>query len=226
MGSAHRMFAPYQAVRCADGYITLGSASTRTWELLARAIEREDLLERPEYAHATDRVRNRARLASEIESVTTMRPRAHWLARFEREGVPCGPILDYEHVFADPHVRARGVAVELDHPVAGRIRVVGPAVKLSETPARVARPSPLYGQHTAEVLAELGYTPDEIGALAADGVVALAPGPPQGVSVPRLLFERDGPLALVTFNRPEARNAITWAMYDGLQRPATSWTPS
>jgi crotonobetainyl-CoA:carnitine CoA-transferase CaiB-like acyl-CoA transferase len=178
LGSAHRMFAPYQAIRCSDGYITLGSASTRTWERLARAIEREDLLDRPEYAHATDRVRNRARLVSEIESATSMRPRAHWLALFEREGVPCGPILDYAEVFADPHVRAREMVAEVDHPRAGRIRVVGPAVKLSETPARVARPSPLYGQHTEEVLGELGYTFYEIRALAVDGVVALAE-PPQ-----------------------------------------------
>jgi formyl-CoA transferase len=176
MGSAHRMFAPYQAVRCSDGYITLGAASTRTWELLARTIGRPDLLTRPEFARATDRVRNRQRLAEEIESVTTTRPRAHWLTLFEQEGVPCGPILDYQEVFDDPNVRARGMVQEVDHPVAGRIRVLGPAVKLSETPARVARPSPLYGQHTAEVLGELGYTPQEIGALAAAGVVALGPG--------------------------------------------------
>jgi formyl-CoA transferase len=180
MGSAHRMFAPYQAVRCADGYITLGSASTRTWERLARALGRDDLLQRPEYAHATDRVRNRARLISEIESVTAARPRAHWLDLLDREGVPCGPILDYEEVFADPHVRARGMVAEVDHPRAGRIRVVGPAVKLSETPARVARPSPLYGQHTAEVLGELGYGADEIRALAADRVVALGGEPSKG----------------------------------------------
>jgi formyl-CoA transferase len=176
LGSAHRMFAPYQAIRCSDGYITLGAASKRTWEQLAQAIERPDLLERPEYAQATDRVQNRERLIAEIEGVTAARPRAHWLALFEKEGVPCGPILDYAEVFEDEHVRARGTVQELEHPVAGRIRVVGPAVKLSETPARVARPSPLYGQHTAELLGELGYTTDEIGALAADGVVALGPG--------------------------------------------------
>lgn len=173
-GSAHRMFAPYQAVRCSDGYITLGAASTRTWERLAHALGRGDLLERPEYAHATDRVENRERLAAEIEGVTEKRPRAHWLELLEREGVPCGPILDYAEVFADPHVRERGLIQELEHPEAGRIRVVGPPVKLSLTPARVDRPSPLYGQHTAEVLGELGYTPDEVEGLVADGVVAVS----------------------------------------------------
>jgi formyl-CoA transferase len=174
-GSAHRMFAPYQAIRCSDGYITLGSASTRTWERLAAALGRGDLLERPEYAHATDRVKNRERLAAEIEAVTEQKPRSHWLSLLESQGVPCGPILDYAEVFADPHVRARGLVRELQHPEAGTIRVVGPPVKLSETPAQVTRPSPLYGQHTAEVLGELGYSKDEIAALAAERVVALAP---------------------------------------------------
>ena len=175
LGSAHRMFAPYQAVRCSDGYITLGSASTPTWERLARALGRADLLERPEYASATDRVKNRERLAAEIESVTTTKTRAHWLELLEKQGVPCGPILDYQEVFDDPHARARGMVQEIEHPQAGRIRAVGPAVKLSETPARITRPSPTYGQHTAEVLGELGYAPDEIRALAADGVIALGP---------------------------------------------------
>jgi formyl-CoA transferase len=174
-GSAHRMFAPYQAIRCSDGYITLGSASTRTWQLLAAAIGRPELLERPEYKDASGRVKNRERLAAEIEGVTVTHTRTHWLALFESQGVPCGPILDYAEVFADPHVVARGIVRELDHPDAGRIRVVGPPVKLSETPAQVTRPSPLYGQHTAEVLGELGYSEGEIAALAAERVVALAP---------------------------------------------------
>jgi len=176
MGSAHRMFAPYQAIRCADGYITLGAANARTWERFATALDRPDLLDRPEYRSAEDRVRNRHRLAEEIETVTAARPRAYWLDRLEAGGIPCGPILDYAEVFADPHVRDRGMVQEMDHPEGGRIRVVGPAVKLSETAARLRRPAPRLGEHTAEVLREIGYPDAEIQALAASGVVALAGG--------------------------------------------------
>jgi formyl-CoA transferase len=169
------MFGPYQAIRCADGYLTLGAANKRTWERLAQALGRPDLVDRPEYAEAEDRVRNRHRLAEEIEAVTASQPRAHWMRVLDDAGVPCGPILDYAEVFADPHVRERGMVQEMDHPEGGRVRVVGPAVKLSETPARLRRPSPRLGEHTAEVLREIGYPDAEIQALAASGAVALGP---------------------------------------------------
>ncbi len=175
VGSAHRMSAPYQAIRCADGYINLGAANTRTWEKFARAIGRPELVDRPEYAEDGLRVQNRHQLTQEIEAVTTQQPRSHWLAVLEELGVPCGPISNYAEVFADPHIQARGMVQEMHHPVGGTVQVLGPAVKLSETPVRLARRSPLYGEHTAEVLAEIGCTQAELQELEQVGVIATRP---------------------------------------------------
>lgn len=179
MGSAHRMSAPYQAIRCADGYINLGAANTRTWEKFAHAIGRPELLDRSEYAEDGLRVQNRHQLTQEIESVTIQQPRSHWLAVLEEIGVPCGPISNYAEVFADPHIQARGMVQEMEHPVGGAVQVLGPAAKLSETPVRLARRSPLYGEHTAEVLAEIGCTQAEIQELEKAGVIATRSDSPQ-----------------------------------------------
>lgn len=173
MGSAHRMSAPYQAIKCADGYITLGAANTRIWQRFAQAIGRPELLERPEYKNERQRVLNRHRLTQDIEAVTGTQPRAHWLVALKEAGVPCGPILNYAEVFADPHIQARGMVQEMEHPVGGTVRVLGPAVKLSETPARLSRRSPLFGEHTAEIMRELGYAEAEIQALSRAGAVVL-----------------------------------------------------
>ena len=178
MGSAHRMSAPYQAIRCADGYINLGAANTRTWEKFAQAIGRPELLDRPEYAEDGLRVKNRHQLTQEIEAVTIQQPRSHWLAVLEEVGVPCGPISNYAEVFADPHIQARGMVQEMRHPVGGMVQVLGPAAKLSETPVRLARRSPLYGEHTAEVLVEIGCTQAEIQELEKAGVIATRPDSP------------------------------------------------
>jgi len=173
MGSAHRMSAPYQAIRCADGYLTLGAANQRTWERFAHAIGLPELIDRPEYVDDRRRVQNHHQLAQEIEVVTATKPRSYWLKVLEEVGVPCGPILNYAEVFADPQVQARGMVQEMDHPVGGRIRVLGPAAKLSETPARLSRPAPLYGEHSAEILREAGYGDTDIQQLAEAGVVIL-----------------------------------------------------
>jgi len=173
MGSAHRMSAPYQAIRCADGYITLGAANQRTWERFAQAIGLPELINRQEYTEDRLRVQNRHQLTQEIEVVTSTKPRSHWLNLLEEVGVPCGPIQNYAEVFADPQAQARGMVQEMDHPVGGRIRVLGPAVKLSETPARLSRPAPLYGEHSAEILREIGYADAKIQEFAKAGVVIL-----------------------------------------------------
>jgi formyl-CoA transferase len=156
MGSAHRMSAPYQAIRCADGFITVAAANDRLFARLCGLLEHPEWASDPDYRDDTHRVQHRAALAARIEAVTVARPRTHWLALFAANDVPCGPINTYAQVFADPQVQAREMVVETDHPVLGRIKTLGAPVKMSATPAIVRRRAPLLGEHTEEVLREAG----------------------------------------------------------------------
>ena len=172
LGSAHRMNAPYQAMRCADGYITVGAANDRIFRRLCDALDHPDWADDSDYLDDEHRVRHRVALVARIEAVMTSRPRAHWLALFEARDIPCGPINNYEEVLADPHVLARELVVETDHPTLGRIKTLGTPLKLSETPLLPGRPAPLLGQHTDEVLREAGLAADEIAELRRVGAVA------------------------------------------------------
>ena len=107
LGSAHRMNAPYQAVRCADGYITLGAANERLFRRLCDVLGHIEWAEASDFVDNASRVRHRAALAAKIESITSIEPRSHWLALLEANDIPCGPINDYAQVFADPQVQAR-----------------------------------------------------------------------------------------------------------------------
>ena len=167
MGSAHRMSAPYQAVRCADGYITLAAANHRLFVRLCGILGHPEWATDPAYTNDTGRVRNREVLARMIESVTIGHSRQHWLDLLEANEIPCGPINRYDEVFTDRQVLARSMVVETDHPRLGRIRTLGSPVKMSETPPVVGRRAPLLGEHTEEVLREAGCDEQVIAALLA-----------------------------------------------------------
>ncbi|HET7342619.1 MAG TPA: CoA transferase [Methylomirabilota bacterium] len=171
LGSAHRLAAPYQALRASDGWFTVGANNDRLFTALGRSLERPDLARDPRFASNRERMRHRAALVAEIEKTTTGGTRAHWLARLDAAGVPAGPINAYPEALADPHTLARRMVVDLVHPGAGPIKALGVPVKLSDTPGAVDRPAPLLGQDTAAILTELGYSEAEQRALREAGVV-------------------------------------------------------
>jgi formyl-CoA transferase len=162
LGSAHRMSAPYQAFRCADGFITIGGANDRSFRRICAVLEHPEWAEAPEFKTDGMRIRNRADLAARIEAITITRPRAHWLELFDANSIPCGPINDYAQVFQDPQVLAREMVVDVEHPTLGSIKALGSPIKMSATPPDVRRRAPLLGEHTEEVLSEMGFEAGEI----------------------------------------------------------------
>jgi crotonobetainyl-CoA:carnitine CoA-transferase CaiB-like acyl-CoA transferase len=171
LGPGHRTNAPYQAFRTADGWVNLGGGAPGFWPLICRVLGVEALLDDPRFATPALRVEHRKTLETLLEARFLTASTADWLARLEAAGVPAGPILAYDQVFADPQVIAREMAVPVDHPRAGPTRVLGIPLKLSATPGRVRRPAPTLGQHTDEVLGELGYDAAAIRDLRSRGVV-------------------------------------------------------
>jgi crotonobetainyl-CoA:carnitine CoA-transferase CaiB-like acyl-CoA transferase len=165
LGSAHRLTAPYQALRTRDGHVTVGGNNQRLWERLCAAVGRPELVDDPRFASNDERMANRSELVAELEAAMAARDTGDWVATLSEAGVPCGPIHDYRQVFEDPHTQAREMEVQLEHPVEGTIRALGIPVKLSDTPGSIRRPAPLLGEHTAEVLREAGLSDAEIAAL-------------------------------------------------------------
>jgi crotonobetainyl-CoA:carnitine CoA-transferase CaiB-like acyl-CoA transferase len=161
LGSAHQSTAPYQAFRAADGHFTAGVPSPVLWTAFLRVLGLEELEGDPRFATNADRHANRDELAGLIEEVTAERDRAHWIAAFQAAGVPCGAIQTYDQVFADPQLTAREFFWDAPHPTLGEVRQLGSPMRLGATPTRRDGAGPRLGQHSAEVLAELGYGPAE-----------------------------------------------------------------
>ncbi len=171
IGSAHRLAAPYEALPTADGWITIGAANQANWKRLCEVLGRSDLLEDERFVRPIDRLSNRGELADELERTLTTASTAEWVTRLEEGAVPAGPIYDVAEVFADPHVQARDMVVELDGD--DGTRHLGVPVKLSRTPGGVVRHAPALGAHTEEVLVEYGFTAEEVAALHRSGTIHL-----------------------------------------------------
>jgi crotonobetainyl-CoA:carnitine CoA-transferase CaiB-like acyl-CoA transferase len=149
----------------ADGYITAAALTDRQWNGLAHALERPEWLEDERFKTPALRQKNiDARLQLTQEALIT-RPTAEWLDRLTRVGVPCAPVLTRNQVIRHPQVQEMGIVVETEHPAAGRLRQSRPAARFSRTPPGIRHGAPELGEHTQEVLAELGYSAAEIAAL-------------------------------------------------------------
>jgi crotonobetainyl-CoA:carnitine CoA-transferase CaiB-like acyl-CoA transferase len=159
-----------------DGYITAAVVTNRQWEGLARALEQPQWLDDERFktpALRGENVEARLRLT---QDVLIGRPSAEWLERLTRADVPCAPVLTRNEVIRHPHVAAMEIVEEARHPAAGRLRQARNAARFSETPAAIRRPAPALGEHTQEVLAELGYSSGEIAELPPEGALDSAKG--------------------------------------------------
>ena len=167
MGNAHQNIVPYQVFEVADGHMIVAVGNDNQFAKFCEVAGQPALAHDARFTRNADRVRHRAVLVPLLAALMKGRARSDWLGALEAAKVPCGPINDLADVFADPQVLARQMTVEMPHPLSGSVRLVASPMKFSATPVQYRRPPPLLGEHTAQILGELGLTGAEIAALRA-----------------------------------------------------------
>jgi len=171
VGNDHPTFMPTSAYSTADGYMNVAATGMGVWEKFAAALGRDDLLNDEEFKIAKGRSDGRARLNAEISLTLATRTTAEWVDHLLAHGVPCGPIYNMDQVFADPQVKHIGASAKVTHPTLGEITLLNQSIGLSRTPASLKTSTPMKGEHTEEVLFELGFTSEKIAALKQDGSI-------------------------------------------------------
>lgn len=169
LGSAHPLNAPYQAFQTSNGWINVGAANQSNWLRFLGVISAPELNDDPRFGTNHDRIQNLQPLVEILNEHLSKDTTENWLAKMEAAHLPAGPVNDILQMHDDPQTRARDMIVELDHPKAGKVDTIGHPVKFSQTPSKVSRAAPLLGQHTREVLTDMGYSDTKIEALLAKG---------------------------------------------------------
>ena len=171
VGSGHPVIVPYQAFKAKDVYINIAVGNDTLWQKFCKAVGLEAVMDDPQFATNAKRVENREAIVKIIGDLIVTKNGEEWLTILEDAGVPCGPIYSVDKIFSDPQVLHREMVKELDHTKAGKIKVTGIPVKLSETPGEVKTAPPFLGEHTQEVLEELGYSGQDLEKLRQEKVI-------------------------------------------------------
>lgn len=174
LGSAHPLNAPYQAFRTSDGWINVGAANQSNWLRFLDVISAPELDEDPRFNSNAARIQNLPALIEILNGYLARDTTENWLARMEKAQLPAGPVNDILQMHNDPQAIARDMIIDVDHASVGTVRTIGHPVKFSRTPAKVDHAAPVLGQHSREVLAEIGYETEKIDALIRSNAVIAA----------------------------------------------------
>jgi crotonobetainyl-CoA:carnitine CoA-transferase CaiB-like acyl-CoA transferase len=170
-GSGHPQAVPYRAFAASDGYFVLACLSDKLWQAVCASLNRPDLAQDARFSTSSQRVEHRADLEAALADQFRTMPREHWLERLATGGVPCGPVNRLEDAVHDPQFRHNNMLFTMQHPVVGEYTVVNNPIRFDRTPARPRRPAPGLGEHTREILGELGFDSDAIQSLFSQGTV-------------------------------------------------------
>ena len=171
VGNDHPTSMPTSAYETSDGHINVAASGTKMWGVVCEALGRPELLDHPDFNTADGRAKNRKALNEEMSRSLKTKTSAEWVDIMNKGGVPCGPIYRMDEVFADPQVKHMQIRAEVDHPRLGKIGLFNQPIKLSRTPAKLATATPERGEHTQEVLQEIGFTKNEVDEFKSKGIV-------------------------------------------------------
>lgn len=172
LGSAHRVSAPYQALKTKDGYLNVAAPNQSNWERLCDAIERSDLKEDKNFIDNTNRMKNLKDLENELEKTFMKKNRNQWIEILDNAGVPCGPINKIDEVWDDPQIIHRNMRVKTEHPKIGKVDNIGVVAKFLEKPSSIRTAAPLFGEHTEKVLSDFGFSKEKISKLFKDKAIS------------------------------------------------------
>jgi glutaryl-CoA transferase len=170
-GNGHPNLVPYRTFEAADGVFALGVGNDTLFRRLCDIVGHPEWADDPRFVRNQDRVVNREAIELLIEDVTVTKPKAHWITACREAGIPCGPVNTVSEALSDPLAAERGVVTEIEHPTIGMMRTLGLPIRLDGSPTEIRRHPPLLGEHTEEILGELGYSKADVAQLRSDGEV-------------------------------------------------------